>query len=247
MNRDWLISIGMHVFFCCLLWLFSAHSIVEVIKKPQDSVPIQVQLSIIKQVDIKNNNKVKVHSSSQNKTHHVNLKNTIKTRVKEVSNIKKIKLKKKQIKPKTKVVLKNKKKKKPKLSRQMLAKKQQKKRLNALKQMEKNLAQEETMLQSEAARLMEEAFLQAQQVILDHLRAHWRVPAGSNRNQRVTVDVLCDNKGNVVMVKLLKSSGNLALDRSAKRVLNKASPLPLPQRLEIRKMFLHFQVALRPS
>jgi periplasmic protein TonB len=246
MNRDWLISIGVHGFFCCLLWLFSAHSTVQVIKNP---VPIQVQLSIIKQVDIKNNNKVKVkvHSSSQNKTHHVNLKNTIKTKVKEVSNIKKIKLKKKQIKPKTKVVLKNKKKQKPKLSRQMLAKKQQKKRLDALKQMEKNLAQEETMLQSEAASLMEEAFLQAQQVILDHLRAHWRVPAGSNRNQQVTVDVLCDNKGNVVMVKLLKSSGNLALDRSAKRVLNKASPLPLPQRLEIRKMFLHFQVALRPS
>ncbi|HJN37561.1 MAG TPA: TonB family protein [Gammaproteobacteria bacterium] len=241
---DWVLSCVLHGLIVLGLWVFSAP--IEVLTKPIKHKMISVQLSRVKVADEKKVQKKSVRSSSLQKPKKAKIKKIVSSPSRSVKVAKKLTTKPKskpQPKREKKVVISKKTKKK--MSKVDDKKRKQAKRQKVLNQMEKLLSQEEALIEDESKDLVDEAFLQAQQSILDHLQVYWRVPAGANQDQVVTMDVWCDKQGHVIRAQLIHSSGNDAMDRSAKRALRKASPLPLPHRAEIKKLFLHFQINLR--
>jgi colicin import membrane protein len=61
------------------------------------------------------------------------------------------------------------------------------------------------------------------------IQQKWLVPGGADKNLSTVYDIQLAPDGSVISVKLVKSSGNQALDQSAKTAIYKASPLPVPQ------------------
>ena len=157
-------------------------------------------------------------------------------RIKSNSNTKKMQVKKTEPVLKKKAV---KQKPKPKKLSKLLHQ-------QTLSQINQALLEEQSLLDREDERLIDEAFLEARKRVLGHLRAYWKVPAGLKKGVFLVVEVLCDRKGRVMDVKLIKSSGNSALDRSSKRAVLNSSPLPLPDRKELQPMFKQFQLTLKP-
>lgn len=66
-------------------------------------------------------------------------------------------------------------------------------------------------------------------LILAAIGQNWLVPGGVNKNLSTVYEVQLAPGGVVISVKLIKSSGNQALDQSAQTAIYKASPLPVPK------------------
>ena len=62
----------------------------------------------------------------------------------------------------------------------------------------------------------------------DHTRAYWIRPPSSRRGLVCTVEVILLPGGEVQDVRLVRSSGDRAYDRSVIAAIFKASPLPVP-------------------
>lgn len=61
------------------------------------------------------------------------------------------------------------------------------------------------------------------------------------------LDIRLTDDGKVISVKIIKSSGDAALDISAKNAILKASPLPVPNDSDIRKKFTNYRFTFRPD
>lgn len=84
-------------------------------------------------------------------------------------------------------------------------------------------------------------------LILQTISQHWLIPA--NVNKKLTAHLLIRvAPGEMVLdVQLIKSSGDDALDRSARAAVFKASPLPVPRDAEAFESFRQFVLKVKPE
>ena len=83
--------------------------------------------------------------------------------------------------------------------------------------------------------------------ILAAIMPNWYIPSDAHKSQKVICLVQLAPGGEVVDVKLVRSSGNVALDRSARTAIYKSSPLPVPQDPELFNQFRELRLTLSPK
>ena len=128
--------------------------------------------------------------------------------------------------------------------KQALAKK---KREADKKQRQKELAQQlAAEEQTQADELAKREIDKYQVLIRQKVVRNWLKPTGSSKGLVSTVKVRLIPGGDVIDVKVIKSSGNAIYDRSVERAVRKASPLPLPKDSSIaaRMYDIEFNFAL---
>ncbi|MDP1574526.1 MAG: cell envelope integrity protein TolA [Coxiellaceae bacterium] len=82
--------------------------------------------------------------------------------------------------------------------------------------------------------------------ILASIQSNWRIPEINNQLKCVySVSIAPD--GSVLSVQLVKSSGNDALDQSAREAINASSPLPVPQQAALFSHFRQLMLTLSPQ
>lgn len=77
-----------------------------------------------------------------------------------------------------------------------------------------------------------------QQAIMQTIAYFWKQPANLNADDFCTYLVALSSNGSIVTIKLDQSSGNAALERSAKAAIQAAEPLPVPEQ---QKLYEHFK------
>jgi colicin import membrane protein len=83
--------------------------------------------------------------------------------------------------------------------------------------------------------------------IIQAIAAQWIIPDGVDKNATCQLLVKVGPGGVVLSVKLLSSSGNVLLDRSAQTAVLKASPLPVPSDSVIFDDFRELRLTVRPE
>lgn len=118
-------------------------------------------------------------------------------------------------------------------------------------QAEKNLQQQ---LLSEQNRLSAVQTQQAQgevdkykALITQAIGSFWLIPATANKDSKVEILIRLAPGGMVLDAQIVKSSGDVALDRSARAAVFKASPLPVPTNPEAFASFRQFTLRARPQ
>ncbi len=99
--------------------------------------------------------------------------------------------------------------------------------------------QEQAKLQAEILRI---AGLMQQK-----MNTYWIKPYGSNHGLQCLVEVHLAPQGEVLQVRIARSSGNPAFDQSAEVAVQKASPLPVPSDPKIGEHFRQFTFTFRPE
>lgn len=84
-------------------------------------------------------------------------------------------------------------------------------------------------------------------LIKQDISQHWIVPDKSKKQLSCRLQIRLGPGGMVVQVKLLRSSGDPILDRSAQSAVYKASPLPVPKEPDIFKQFRVINLTVRPE
>lgn len=84
-------------------------------------------------------------------------------------------------------------------------------------------------------------------LIQQDIGQHWIVPDKSKKRLSCRLQIRLGPGGMVVQVKLLRSSGDAILDRSAQAAVYKASPLPVPKEPDIFKQFRVINLTVRPE
>lgn len=135
-------------------------------------------------------------------------------------------------------------------------KKIQQKRAKMLENQEKQLQQKlmQQQLSSEQNQLAQAKAAQ-QRGMIDRYKAgilraigqEWVVPGSANKNLSCVYRIQLAPGGVVVSVKLLRSSGNPALDRSARVAIFKASPLPVPKDPALFDNFRELRLTVSPK
>lgn len=84
-------------------------------------------------------------------------------------------------------------------------------------------------------------------LILAAIGQNWLVPGGVNKSLSTVYEVQLAPGGVVISVKLVKSSGNQALDQSAQTAIYKASPLPVPKDAAAFDNFRDLRLTVSPK
>jgi colicin import membrane protein len=84
-------------------------------------------------------------------------------------------------------------------------------------------------------------------LILNDIGKQWIIPPGANKQLSSKLLVDLDAKGNVLNVKVIQSSGDPVLDRSAVTAVLKASPLPVPTSPDLLKQFKQIELTVKPE
>lgn len=84
-------------------------------------------------------------------------------------------------------------------------------------------------------------------LIIQAIASHWIVPEGVDQGASCKLLVNLAPGGVVLNVQLIRSSGNLALDRSAQVAVLKASPLPVPEEGELFNYVRTINLTVRPE
>jgi colicin import membrane protein len=86
-----------------------------------------------------------------------------------------------------------------------------------------------------------------QALILESIRPNWLVPYNVNKNLTSVLMIRVAPGGMVLDVQIVKSSGDAALDRSARAAIFKASPLPVPEKSDEFELFRQFTLKMKPE
>ncbi|EDP46100.1 cell envelope integrity protein TolA [Rickettsiella grylli] len=84
-------------------------------------------------------------------------------------------------------------------------------------------------------------------LILQAIAQQWIIPPEMNKHLETQLTVHLAPGGLVLDVIIVKSSGNLILDRSAQTAVYKASPLPVPKNEDLFHTFRHINLIVRPE
>ena len=84
-------------------------------------------------------------------------------------------------------------------------------------------------------------------LILNDIGKQWIIPPGAKKNVSCKLLVDLDAMGRGMNVKVLVSSGDPVLDRSAVTAVLKASPLPLPKIPALLKQFKQIELTVKPE
>lgn len=119
------------------------------------------------------------------------------------------------------------------------------------------LAQQKLLAQQLSAETNNLQKLQSQQMrgivdkykalILSAIGQQWLVPDGVNKQLSCIYEVHLAPGGTVLSVSLVRSSGNTALDQSAKTAIYKASPLPVPKDNSAFDSFRDIRLTVSPK
>lgn len=84
-------------------------------------------------------------------------------------------------------------------------------------------------------------------LILQAIAQQWIIPPEMNKHLETKLAVHLAPGGMVLEVSIVKSSGNLVLDRSAQTAVYKASPLPVPKNRGLFHTFRQINLTVRPE
>jgi colicin import membrane protein len=147
----------------------------------------------------------------------------------------------KKLKQQQQLEAKKKEEEKRRLEKERLAQEAEAKRLAAEKQaLEARLAKEAAAAQ---ARLYDKYV----SLIQDRIRRYIVEPANLQGNPQVEFDVVLIPGGEVLNLRLTRSSGNPAYDDAVERAIRKASPLPLPPDPALFQQFRELHLKIRPK
>ena len=88
---------------------------------------------------------------------------------------------------------------------------------------------------------------QLREEILQRIASYWQIPKAAKPNMQCVVQIQLSNVGVVQSIQLVKSSGLASLDQSAIDAVKKASPLPMPNDLNLINTFKQLRLTLRPE
>ena len=92
------------------------------------------------------------------------------------------------------------------------------------------MAREQQRLEQERKAIFAKALVEYIGAIQSSVARNWVRPTGVPPGLKCVVNVLQDNNGKVLRVQIVKSSGDVAFDRSVEQAVRAASPLPRPRR-----------------
>lgn len=84
-------------------------------------------------------------------------------------------------------------------------------------------------------------------LILQVISQHWVIPPAVDKKLSAELLIRLAPGGTVLDVQLMKSSGDAALDRSARAAVFKSSPLPVPPEAEAFDTFRQFVLKVKPQ
>jgi len=84
-------------------------------------------------------------------------------------------------------------------------------------------------------------------LIIQSISEHWIIPTQANKKLSSELMIRLSSAGTVLDVQVTKSSGDPALDSSARAAVIKASPLPVPKDPEAFKAFKQFVLKVKPE
>ncbi len=115
------------------------------------------------------------------------------------------------------------------------------------KSLQQQMLQEQKRLANVMTQQMRGVVDKYKALILQTISQHWIIP--NNIDKHLTAELLIRvAPGGVVLdVQLIKSSGDAALDRSARAAVFKASPLPVPTETEAFESFKQFVLKVKPE
>ena len=132
------------------------------------------------------------------------------------------------------------------------AKKEKAKKEKAKKEKaKKEKAEREKQRQLQEEREVEEAAYSAIGALVGRIgakvRQNWNKPPGSMAGLETVISVKVQRTGEVVSVKVVKSSGNVYFDQSAENAVYKASPLPFPDEPRYYEFIKEFNFKFVPD
>lgn len=84
-------------------------------------------------------------------------------------------------------------------------------------------------------------------LIINAISQHWIVPPEANKTLSCRFEIHLADNGVVKSVRLLRSSGDPVLDRSARTAIYKASPLPVPKTPDAFALFKVVSLTVKPE
>jgi colicin import membrane protein len=78
------------------------------------------------------------------------------------------------------------------------------------------------------------------------VRQNWLNPVLTSKGLSCDVEVKLIPGGEVILVKIIKSSGNAVFDASVERAVYKASPLPVPKEVSAFDSFRRLRFNFKP-
>jgi colicin import membrane protein len=108
-------------------------------------------------------------------------------------------------------------------------------------------AVEQSKEASQQAQIMQGVVDQYKALILQAIGQNWIIPPGADKQSSAELFIRLAPDGTVISVKLIKSSGNPALDESAITAVQKASPLPVPNDLQQFNAFRQINLVVKPD
>lgn len=131
--------------------------------------------------------------------------------------------------------------------KQLQAKMQKRLREQAEKTMRRNLLNEDIHLKSTQSHESQGIVNKYQALIEQAISEHWVIPPGTNKKLMSVIRIRLAPGGVVLDVQITRSSGDPALDRSARAAVMKASPLPVPSVPADFEPFREFTMNVKPE
>ena len=113
--------------------------------------------------------------------------------------------------------------------------------------LQQQLNQEQKQLKALHSKQMLSLINKYKGLIRHAIAQKWLVPNSADKKLSTQLLIKLAPGGTVLDVKLVKGSGNAALDRSAETAVYKASPLPVPQQPELFNRFRTLRLTVKPE
>lgn len=117
----------------------------------------------------------------------------------------------------------------------------------AAKSLEQQLLKESNQLANASAQKMQGIVDKYKALILQSISQNWLVPYNANKSLTTELMIHVAPGGQVLDVQIIRSSGDAALDRSARTAVFKASPLPVPTKSDEFELFRQFALKVKPE
>lgn len=113
--------------------------------------------------------------------------------------------------------------------------------------MQQQLAEEHAQIKAQQTKQYQSEIDKYTALITQAVGQHWIVPDNLDKETSCVLLIRVSPGGAVIDVKLLRSSGDPVLDRSAEAAVFKASPLPVPEDAKLFETFREIRLLVRPE
>ena len=134
-----------------------------------------------------------------------------------------------------------------KLKKQNADQEKQQQQYQAALALQKKIAAKQAEIAKQKSQAIDGIVNKYKGLILEAISQNWLVPPGTSPTISCQLYIELGNAGKVVNVRVMKSSGNNLLDRSAVAAVYKASPLPAPSDSAAYQAFKKFSLTVKPE